>query len=106
MLRRSVILFAIVFPIAWAIASHGDEKPKAAAAPTGAVTGKVVDQSGRLVAGASVWGLAYQKKYGPVHAGGDGRFRLPGLALDKPVTIWAEAPRLARERRDDVRIFP
>ncbi len=71
-----------------------------------AVTGLVVDLQGRPIAGAEVWGLAYQKTYSPTRSGADGRFRLPGLALDRPVTIWAEAPRLARERCDGVRIFP
>jgi hypothetical protein len=31
---------------------------------------------------------------------------LPELNPDKPVTVWADVPSLARERRDDVQIFP
>src|SRR4029079_2009033 len=77
-----------------------------APAETGALTGLVVDPLGRPVAGAEVWGLFYQEKVGPTRSDDDGRFRLPALKADKPMTIWADAPGLARERRDDVRIFP
>ena len=56
--------------------------------------------------GPTVWGLSYQEKFGPTRSGADGRFRLAALKPDKPVTVWADAPGLARERRDDVRIFP
>jgi hypothetical protein len=66
----------------------------------------MVDLAGHPVPGAEVWGLAYQQKYGPTHSGADGRFRLSALPLDKPVTIWAEAPGLSRERREDVHVFP
>ncbi|MGO9468270.1 MAG: carboxypeptidase-like regulatory domain-containing protein [Isosphaeraceae bacterium] len=106
MLWRSAALLAIVIPLAWAVQSRADEKPSATPVQTGAVTGLVADLQGRPVAGAEVWGVAYQKKYSPSRSGADGWFRLPGLAVDRPVTIWAEAPGLARERRDDVRIFP
>ena len=47
-----------------------------------------------------------RRRFGPTRSGADGRFRLPALKPDKPVTVWADAPGLARERRDDVRIFP
>jgi len=99
-----ILATAILFD--WAMRGRADEKPVPAQAPTGGVTGVVVDHQGRPVAGTSVWGLARQKTFGPVPGGADGRFRLPGLPLDLPVTIWAEAPGLARERRDGVRIFP
>jgi hypothetical protein len=91
--------------IAGASSGRGDEKLAPTAAQSGAVTGMVVDVQGQPVAGAEVWGLAYQEKYGPTRSGADGRFRLSALKADKPVTIWAEAPNLARERCDNVRIF-
>ena len=106
MSRRSVTRLTIAALIAWAVPGRADEKPAAAPAETGAVTGLVVDLQGRPVAGAEVWGLSYQEKVGPTRSGDDGRFRLPALKPDKPVTVWADAPGLARERRDDVRIFP
>ena len=63
---------------------------------------------GRPVAGAEVWGLAYQEKSGPdAGAAPTGGSACSGLKPDKPVTVWAEAPRPGlREHRDDVRIFP
>jgi hypothetical protein len=88
------------------ILGRADETPAGAPAETGAVTGLVVDLQGRPVAGAEVWGLSYQEKAGPTRSDADGRFRLPALKADKPVTIWADAPGLARERRDDVHIYP
>jgi hypothetical protein len=66
----------------------------------------VVDLQGRPVAGAEVRGLAYGEKYAPTRSGTDGRFRLAGLEPGKPVTVWADVPGLARERREDVHIFP
>jgi hypothetical protein len=92
--------------VACAINGRADETRARAPAQTGAVTGVVVDLQGRPVAGAEVWGVAYQEKFGPTRSGGDGRFRLADLTFDKPVTVWADAPGLARERREDVRIFP
>ena len=108
MSRRSVTIGMLSAVIAWATHGRADEEPAGAAAPTGAVTGLVVDQQGRPVAGAAVWGLAYQETYAlPTRSDTDGRrFRLPALKPDKPVTVWADAADLARERRDDVRIFP
>jgi hypothetical protein len=91
---------------AWGIYAGADGKPSGAAAQTGAVTGWVVELHGHPVPGADVWGLAYQEKYGPTKTRSDGRFRLPGLEPGKPITIWADVPSLARERRADVRIFP
>ncbi len=99
MLRQSIALFAIVLSLPWTTPGRADEKPHGTPAQTGAVTGLVVDLQGRPVAGAEVWGLAYQKKYSPTRSGADGRFRLPGLTPDRPVTIWAEAPGLARAPR-------
>jgi hypothetical protein len=106
MSRRSVTKLTLAVLIAWAVRGRADEKPARSPAQTGAITGVVVDLRGRPVAGATVLGLAYQEKFGPTHSGADGRFRLPGLPADKPVTVWADSPSLARERRDDVRIFP
>jgi len=87
---------------------HGgaDESPTQASAQTGAITGMIVNLEGHSVAGAEVWGLAYHQKYGPTHSGADGRFRLSALLPGKPVTIWADASGLSRERREDVHIFP
>jgi hypothetical protein len=106
MSRRSVTIGTLSALIAWATYGRADDTPSGAAAPTGAVTGLVVDLQGRPVVGAEVWGLAYQKKYAPTRSGSDGRFRLAGLKPDKPVTVWADAPGLARERREDVHVFP
>jgi hypothetical protein len=106
MSRRSVTIFTTLALIAWPVLGRADEKPAVAPGQGGAVTGQVVDLQGRPVAGATVWGLSYQEKYGPTASGADGRFRLPDLKFDKPVTVWADAPGLARERRDDVRILP
>src|SRR5690242_14765568 len=106
MSRRSVTILTTAVLIAWAVHGRADEESAGAPAQTGAVTGLVVDVQGRPVVGAAVWGLSYQEKFGPTRSDADGRFRLPALKPDKPVTVWAEAPGLARERRDDVRIFP
>jgi hypothetical protein len=106
MSRRSVTIFTMLALIAWPVLGRADEKPAVAPAQTGAVTGLVVDRQGHPVARATVWGLFNQEKFGPTASGADGRFHLSDLKFDKPVTVWADAPGLARERRDDVRIFP
>jgi hypothetical protein len=106
MSRPSVTILTMAIMIAWAVHGRADEKPAGVPAQTGAVTGLVVDQQGRPVAGAAVWGVSQQEKFGPTLSGDDGRFRLPALKPDEPVTIWADMPSLARQRRDDVRIFP
>lgn len=106
MSRKSVLLFTTVFWVVSLVQSRADDKPAAAPAQTGAITGLVADWQGHPVAGAEVWGLSYQQKSGPTRTGPDGRFRLSGLKPDKPVTVWADVPTLARERRDDIRIFP
>ncbi len=106
MSRRFVTSLTMAALIAWAVPGRADEEPADAPAETGAVTGLVVDLQGRPVAGAAVWGVFGQEKFGPTQTGAGGRFRLPALKPDKPVTVWADVPNLARERRDDVRIFP
>ena len=106
MSRRSVTILTMAVLIARAVHGRADEKPARASAQDGAITGIVVDHQGRPVAGAAVWGVSQQEKFGPTRSGVDGRFRLPALKPDKPVTVWADVPSLARERRDDVRIFP
>ena len=106
MSRRSVTSLTMAGLFALAILGRADETPAGVPAETGAVTGLVVDLQGRPVAGAEVWGLSYQEKAGPTRSDADGRFRLPALKADKPVTIWADAPGMARERRDDVHIYP
>jgi Carboxypeptidase regulatory-like domain len=105
MSRRSVTILTMAVLIAWAVHGRADEKPDRAPAQTGAITGLVVDLQGRPVAGAAVWGVSYHEKFGPTRSGADGRFRLLDLKFDKPVTVWADAPGLARERREEVRIF-
>jgi hypothetical protein len=102
--QRSVAIHTLAILIAWAGHTHADDNP-GAVVQTGAVTGQVVDLQGHPVVGAAVWGVAYQEKYGPTRSDAEGRFHLSGLKLDKPVTVWADVPRLARERRDDVRLF-
>jgi hypothetical protein len=104
MSRRSVAPLTMAVLIAWIGRGRADEEP-VATARTGAVTGQVVDLQGHPVAGAAVWGVSYQEQFGPTRSDAGGRFRLPALKLDKPVTIWADLPGLARERRDDVRSF-
>ena len=99
MSRRSVTILTMAVLIAWAVHGRADEKPARAPAQTGAITGLVVDLQGRPVAGAAVWGVSYQEKFGPTRSGADGRFRLPDLKFDKPVTVWADAPGLARASR-------
>ncbi len=106
MSRRSVTRLTTAILLAWAVPGRADEKPVGATAGTGAIAGMVVDLQGRPVAGAAVWGVGHRMKFGPTRSGDDGRFRLPALKPDQPVTVWADAPGLARERRDDVRIFP
>src|SRR3954468_16181892 len=106
MSRRSGTILTMAAPGAGAVHGRADEKPAGAPAQTGAITGLVVDQQGRPVAGAAIWGVSHREKFGPTRSRADGRFRLPDLKFDKPVTVWADAPGLARERRDDVRIFP
>jgi hypothetical protein len=106
MSRRSVTIGMLSALIAWAIHGRADETPVGVAAQTGVVTGLVVDLQGRPVAGAEIRGVAYRERYVPTRSGADGRFRLVGLKPDKPVTVWADAPGLARERREDVHIFP
>jgi Carboxypeptidase regulatory-like domain len=106
MSRRSVTIHTMAVLIAWAVHGRADEKPARAPAQTGAITGMVVDPHGRPVAGATIWGASRQEKLESTRSGADGRFRMAGLKPDKPVTVWADAPNLARERRDDVHIFP
>jgi hypothetical protein len=105
MSRRFATILTMAVLIAWAIRGRADEKPARAPAQTGAITGLVVDPQSRPVAGAAVWSVSNQEKFGPTRSGADGRFRLPDLKFDKPVTVWADAPSLARERRDNVCIF-
>jgi hypothetical protein len=105
MLRRYVTILTTTVLLACTHCGTADESPASALAQTGALTGVVVNQQGLPVARASVWGLAHRKKFGPVASGPDGRFRLPGLTLDAPITVWADAPSLARARHDNVRIF-
>jgi len=106
MSRRSETILTMAALIAWAVDGRADEKPAGALAQTGAITGLVVDLQGRAVPGATVWGVCRQEKLGTTRTGADGRFRLPELKPDKPVTVWADVPSLARERHDDVPSSP
>ena len=72
---------------------------------TGAIAGRVVDLQGRPVAGAEVWGVVFREKVGSTSTDAEGRFRLAGLKEDKPVDVWAEAPGLARQRREGLHVF-
>jgi hypothetical protein len=106
MFRQGVLILTIAALFAWIAHGLADTIPAPGAPQTGTLTGVVVDQEGRPLAAASVWALARQDKFGPTQCGADGRFRLPELPIDKPLTIWAEAPGLARGRCDDIRTFP
>jgi hypothetical protein len=90
---------------ALAAVASAEDQPGIAPAATGAITGRVVDLKGRPIAGAEVWGLAFRDKVGPTRADADGRFRLAPLKEDKPITIWADAPAFARQRREGVHVF-
>jgi hypothetical protein len=90
---------------ALAAAVHAGNQPGGDPAVTGAITGRVVDLKGRPIAGAEVWGLAFRDKVGSARADADGRFRLASLKEDKPITIWADAPGLARQRREGIHVF-
>jgi hypothetical protein len=106
MSRRSVTNMTMAVLIACATLGRADDKPAGAPAQTGAITGQVVDMEGHPVAGATVWGVSHLEKAGTTRSDADGQFRLTAIKPDKPFTIWADAPNLARERRGDVRIFP
>jgi len=86
-------------------AVRADDRPGGAPSATGAITGRVVDLNGRPIAGAEVWGLAFRDKVGSTRADADGRFRLAPLKEDKPITVWADAPGFARQRREGVHVF-
>jgi hypothetical protein len=103
---RSVTIVVTAVLAAWAANGRAAEPPAGASTQTGAITGLVVDWKGRPVAEATVWGVYWEQKLEPTRTGADGRFRLGGLEPDKPFTVCAEAPDLARERRGDIRIFP
>jgi hypothetical protein len=107
MSRRSITFLTIAVLSVWSVQGQADEK-SAGPPPvqTGSVTGTVVDLKGRPVVGAEVWGLYRMEKFGPTRSGDDGRFRLPAIAVDKPITLWADVPGLAREHRAEIRIFP
>jgi Carboxypeptidase regulatory-like domain len=106
MSRRSVTNFTMAVLVVCAVRGRADDKPADAPKQTGAITGKLVDLEGHPVAGATVWGVSHVEKAGTTRSGADGQFRLSALKPDKPVTIWADAPNLARARHSDVRIFP
>ena len=106
MSRRSVMILTMAGLIAGAMHGLADEPTARVSAQPGAISGLVVDLEGRPVAGADVWAVARQERFGPTRSGPDGRFRLAELKPDKPVTVWADAPGLARARHDDVHIFP
>lgn len=72
---------------------------------TGAIAGRILDPGGRPVAGAEVWGVVFREKAGSTSTDAGGRFRLAGLKEDKPVDVWAEAPGLARQRREGLHVF-
>lgn len=79
-----------------------------AAEESGAITGRVVDPQGKPLAGAQVWAVTRVKltmeRVVSARSDADGRFRLADLPDPYPVTVWAEAEGLARERCEDVRV--
>lgn len=99
---RTILAAALV---AGAVAAPADDRAGRAREETGTITGSVVDREGRTIAGAEVWGLAARARVGSTRTDADGRFRLGPLKWDKAVTVWADVPGLARERRDDVHVF-
>jgi hypothetical protein len=105
MSRRFIGIFTLLALTARPVLGRADEKPAVAPAQTGAVTGLMVDRQGQPVSGTVVWVLFNHKQIGLTASAADGRFRLPDLNFDKSVTVWADAPGLARGRSDDVRIF-
>lgn len=92
MSRRSVMILTMAGLIAGAMHGLADEPTARVSAQPGAISGLVVDLEGRPVAGADVWAVARQERFGPTRSGPDGRFRLAELKPDKPVTVWADAP--------------
>jgi protocatechuate 3,4-dioxygenase beta subunit len=83
-----------------------DDTKNGWSAGTGAIAGRVVDLRGRPVAGAAVWGVAFRNKVGSTSTDADGRFRLAPLKPDKPIDVWADAPDLARQRREGLHVIP
>jgi uncharacterized GH25 family protein len=109
MTRRDGMTLLAAALIAWTFPALADEKAVNDEAATGAITGRVVDREGRPIAGAEVWGMARgaagREKVGTARTDADGRFRLAPLKEDRTVTVWADAPGVARERRDEVHVF-
>ena len=79
--------------------------PARAAEKDASVSGRVVDLGGRPIAGAHVWAFAFRDLVGRGDADAEGRFRVGSIDPAKALTIWAAAPGMARERREDVRTF-
>ncbi|HZW30458.1 MAG TPA: carboxypeptidase-like regulatory domain-containing protein [Isosphaeraceae bacterium] len=103
--RAKTVSLLAAAATALAAAVGAGDPPGGAPAATGAITGRVVDLKGRPIAGAEVWGLAFRDKVGATRADADGRFRLAPLKEDKAVTVWADAPSLARQRHEGVHVF-
>lgn len=99
-----LVIFILIAGLLGGAVAPADDGP--APAPTGAITGQVVDRHGRPLAGAEVWAVQFRKTTATARTDADGRFRLAELKDDKPVDVWAEAEGLARERRDGVRVIP
>src|SRR5579872_4165958 len=91
--------------LAGTMAARAEDKPDGAAAATGAITGLITDREGRPLAGAEVWGVIRFEKVAATRTDAEGRFRLGPLDTGTAVTVWGEAPGVARERRDDVHVF-
>ena len=103
--RAKTVSLLAVFVTTLTAAAQADQPPVSIPAATGAITGRVVDLNGRPIAGAEVWGLAFRDRVGATRADADGRFRLAPLKEDKPVTVWADAPGFARQRREGLHAF-
>ncbi len=105
MARRDVAIVLVAILLIRAAEVRADDGSGGKPAATGAIAGRVVDLQGRPVAGAEVWGVVYREKVGSTTTDAEGRFRLAGLKEDKPVDVWAEAPGLARQRREGLHVF-
>ncbi len=105
MARRDVAIVLVGILLIRAADLRADDGSGGKPAATGAIAGRVVDLRGRPVAGAEVWCVVFREKVGSTSADAEGRFRLAELKEDKPVDVWAEAPGLARQRREGLHVF-
>jgi uncharacterized GH25 family protein len=96
-----------IIVLAVGAASAGVPPEEAPTKRAGSIIGRVLDLTGRPVAGARVWtgnrdDVTTQDRTGP-----DGRFRLGPMSDERPAAVWVESDELglAREHFEEVRIF-